>query len=415
MENNAPKMYTKVFGFQVILGLISNTVLAIVAYFYGDSTLINIAITLLALTPISYLIAIYGEVKWGIHFMLLAYLFSSLYASTTHLAVLPLLLIYPVGIGLAFLITKNRNIRLVYSIFCLIAIIITIYYNQKYIDVEPVYLISSISISVCLLLAFSVLSFINSNLLLKFQDSLKEKNAAVEAKNAELTTYINSNLQLENFAHLASHELKTPLGNLSNLTSLLSDRMADKFNDQEKEISEIIQLEVARMDQLIGDLLALSNVKNEDIQFNEIDGLPFINDLIKDNFSSQSNLIKIASFPKRFKANKEQMNQLFINLIENGLKFTHFKETEKQITISMVDKPKFILFKIADNGIGVKEEFRENIFLIFKRLHNKNEFKGTGIGLSICKGIVDRHGGNIWVEENPGGGSVFIFTLNKRV
>ena len=114
-------------------------------------------------------------------------------------------------------------------------------------------------------------------------------------------------------------------------------------------------------------------------------------------------------------SNLSKLKELYQEkIIPHSKKPSHFEKREKQINISMVDKPKFILFKIADNGIGVKEEFRENIFLIFKRLHNKNEFQGTGIGLSICKSIVERHGGNIWVEENPGGGSVFNFTLDKR-
>lgn len=406
--------FTTVFDFQVTLGLISNIIVGVIAYMYQDFVLVNICVFLFILTIISFLLAKLIKADWGVHLMLLTYLFTFLYASTTHLAVLPLLLVYPVIMGLIILFSVNKTIRLIYGMLCLGCALITIYYNQLHIGTEKIYLISSILISLCLLLAFSILSIINSNLLLKYQNTLKKKNLITEAKNKELNKYIDSNLQLENFAHLASHELKTPLGNLSNLTKLLSSKMENKFDAQEREISALIHQEVNRMDQLIADLLSLSNVKNEEIQYSKINGQTFIHSLLSDNFPEQMSNINIKSFPKEFYANFDQMNQLFINLIENGLKFSTLKKEDRRIELSYKDAKDHIQFNVADNGIGIEKTYQENIFLIFKRLHNQNQYKGTGIGLSICKSIVDRHQGKIWVDENNGGGSIFSFTLAKE-
>ena len=113
------------------------------------------------------------------------------------------------------------------------------------------------------------------------------------------------------------------------------------------------------------------------------------------------------------RANKTQLFQLFQNLVGNALKY-HSGDSP-HIHISGTEEETQFLFSVKDNGIGIKPIFFEKIFVLFQRLHHKNEYSGTGIGLAICKKIVDRHGGKIWVESEPGKGSCFYFTISKSV
>lgn len=244
---------------------------------------------------------------------------------------------------------------------------------------------------------------------------LKENEKAIEEKNLELEKYIQSNLQLENFAYLASHDLRSPLNNVLNFTKLLTMTAKDKLNDNELKFLEFINEGSERMQKFIEDLLAYSLSTNKEISFSEIDTLELIQEVLIDISSSlnkNKSSIALGELPKTILGDRVLLKQLFQNLISNASKFVP-KNRRPKIKINCYEANKNYLFSIKDNGIGIDDSSKELIFGIFKRLHLRTEYDGTGIGLSTCKNAVEKHGGKIWVESKEGKGSTFYFTLPK--
>lgn len=244
---------------------------------------------------------------------------------------------------------------------------------------------------------------------------IRESEIAIEEKNVELESFIESNLQLENFAYLASHDLRSPLKNIISFTQLLSLSLGEKLNEKEKKYLDFINLGTRRMQSFIDDLLAYSVAKNKELVFTEV----LINDLVEEIILDQSQLIKekganirCENLPKSILGDFVLLKQVFLNLISNALKFVK-KDQNPTIEVECISKKTEYLFKISDNGIGIPKDGQERIFGIFKRMHNRTEYEGTGIGLSICKDAVNKHGGKIWVESEEGIGSTFCFTIQK--
>jgi len=248
----------------------------------------------------------------------------------------------------------------------------------------------------------------------RYQNKLEENEQLLHNKNKELNNYIDSNLQLENFAHLASHELKTPLRNILNFSKLLSKKIGSNISVQEKEMLGIIENQALEMDELIKDLFELSTVSNEPMQANKIELDLILNNMIKFDFFENKSNIKILHIPKEIFANRSHIKEVFKNLISNALKFVS-PDRDAEIVIDCQESNQEYQFSIKDNGIGICETKRDKVFLIFKRLHTRTDFEGTGIGLAICKKIVERHLGKIWIEDNPQGGTIFKFTIAKNL
>jgi PAS domain S-box-containing protein len=221
-----------------------------------------------------------------------------------------------------------------------------------------------------------------------------------------------SNRELEQFAYLASHDLQEPLRMVTSFTQLLAMRYKDKLDQDAQEFIHFAVDGATRMQVLINDLLDYSRIERQGRQFMQVDmhdalaqallNLKFqINE--KDARITNSDLPEVVADPG-------QMIRLFQNLIGNGLKFS---KKSPQIHISAVEMNEHYQFSVNDNGIGIEPQYFARIFQIFQRLHPKEEYQGTGIGLAICQRIIERHGGKIWVESNPGLGSTFYFTLPK--
>jgi light-regulated signal transduction histidine kinase (bacteriophytochrome) len=170
-----------------------------------------------------------------------------------------------------------------------------------------------------------------------------------------------------------------------------------------------------RMQTLIHDLLEYSRINRfsnayEKVDLNEV--FSTVNRVLKEKIESNDALVMSENLPTIY-GSKLQLTQMFQNLIDNAIKFRGKKKPEILISVkNLNDKWEFI-FK--DNGIGISQEYFQRIFVIFQRLHTLEEYGGTGIGLAICKKIVERHGGDIWVESNPGKGSIFHLTLAKNL
>jgi PAS domain S-box-containing protein len=242
------------------------------------------------------------------------------------------------------------------------------------------------------------------------RDITERKQMMEELRRAMLTLQ-NANVELEQFAYIASHDLQEPLRTVSTFAQLFMEEYEGKLDEQGNQYIGFILESSNRMRQLIKGLLDYSRIGKEK-KFVEVNYNELIANVLADLeiFIKESNAkINVQPLPVLY-SNPTEIRQLFQNLINNAIKFSP-KGATPEITITAEKQKDEWRFAVTDNGIGISEENRDKIFVIFKRLHNRSEYEGTGIGLSHCKKIVEQHGGKIWVESEPGKGSTFYFTI----
>ena len=220
-----------------------------------------------------------------------------------------------------------------------------------------------------------------------------------------------SNAELEQFAYVASHDLQEPLRMVASFTQLLGRRYRGKLDQDADEFIGYAVDGANRMQHLINDLLAYSRVGTRSKPLAPTD-CNAVFQQARDNLATAveetSTVIYQDPLPMVL-GDEVQLLQVFQNLIANAIKFRGAEPPQIQVTAAR-QGPEWV-FAIQDNGIGIAPEHQERIFSIFQRLHQRSEYPGTGIGLAICKKIVERHGGRIWVESQPGKGSTFYFSL----
>lgn len=255
-----------------------------------------------------------------------------------------------------------------------------------------------------------------TNLIIK-EDAIKLELEIVERKLIELELenhnmqLQSANKELEQFAYLSSHDLQEPLRTLSCFAELIHNEYAGKLTGKIEDYLEFILESSDRMKLLITNLLEYSRIGKERelalVDCNEIvkDVLLDMDDSIKKNNAT----IFVENLPV-INGYKIELRQLFQNLISNSIKFRK-KDVSPEISISADKCDNMWCFAVKDNGIGFDEKDKEKIFLIFKRLHNREDYEGTGIGLPFCKKIVELHNGSIWVESKINDGSTFYFTI----
>ena len=239
-------------------------------------------------------------------------------------------------------------------------------------------------------------------------EELERTEKELEQKSRDLT---RSNLELEQFAYAASHDLKEPLLAITIDLKLLRKRHESKLDlEANRFIADTID-EASQMQTLINDMLSYSRVGTSGKPFMQTDCTA----ILKRSLSNlripleQSGAVVTHDVLPEVMADPIQLTQLLQNLINNAIKF--HSEERSRIHISAKRKGKEWVFSVSDNGIGIPAEYHEKIFETFQRLHNKKEYPGSGIGLATCKKIVERRGGRIWVESEPGKGSTFHFTI----
>jgi PAS domain S-box-containing protein len=220
-----------------------------------------------------------------------------------------------------------------------------------------------------------------------------------------------SNLELKQFAYIASHDLQTPLRSITGFVQLLQQEYEGKLDEQAQDWILRTVRAVARMQTLIRDLLSYSRVEARSGPFTQIPFLDIVDDaliLLESSIHDSGGQVACDKLPIVM-GDRSQLVQLMQNLIGNGLAYRSDKPPH--IHVSAKRSGKDWLFSVRDNGIGIDSKHYEQIFEIFKRLHSQKDQPGTGIGLAVCRRVVNRHGGKIWVESEPGHGSTFHFTI----
>ena len=232
--------------------------------------------------------------------------------------------------------------------------------------------------------------------------SLEEKTELLERSNADL----------QQFAYVSSHDLREPLRMISAYLQLLDRKYGGALDQDAHEFIDFAVAGAKRMDVLIKDLLQYSRVQTHGEAFSEVDSEEVLEEAL-DNLQAAiaeaEGVVTFEGLPKVM-ADPSQLLRLFQNLVGNALKY-HSSDQKPEIHVGAEMSEGTCTFRVCDNGIGIEPQYFDRIFVIFQRLHGREEYSGTGVGLAVCKRIIERHGGRIWVESEPGKGSTFFFTL----
>ena len=231
---------------------------------------------------------------------------------------------------------------------------------------------------------------------------------AVAMRNLE-----HSNKDLEQFAYVASHDLQEPLRMVASYTQLLAQRYEGQLDEKAKKYIDYAVDGAVRMQRLINDLLTYSRIGTQGRQPEPIDTHSVLSEAcsnLQTAIEESGAMVTDEDLPT-MRADAGQILQLFQNLIGNAIKF-HGADPPR-VHVSAKDLGREWCFSVNDNGIGMESQYADRVFVIFQRLHTQQEYPGTGIGLAVCKRIVERHGGRIWLESRPGEGSTFFFTVPK--
>lgn len=244
---------------------------------------------------------------------------------------------------------------------------------------------------------------------------LDERRRAEQRLSKYTEDLARSNQELEQFAYVTSHDLQEPLRMVASFTQLLARRYEGRLDQDADEFIGFAVEGATRMQNLLNDLLAYSRVGTRGKPFVPTDCSGVFKQA-RDNLAKaieESGALIFTDPLPLVQGDEVQLIQLFQNLVANAIKFRGSEMP--QVHVSARKKGHDWVFAIRDNGIGIASEHQERIFTIFQRLHARSEFPGTGIGLAICKKIVNRHGGRIWVESQPGKGSTFYFSIPEEV
>ncbi len=262
-----------------------------------------------------------------------------------------------------------------------------------------------------------------ANLELKFETEEKAKRAAElviankelvfqnEEKAKRAQELKSANIELEQFAYVAAHDLQEPLRMISSYTQLLEHKYKDKLDQDANDYIQFAVDGALRLQTLLIDLLEFSRISILPKDFKQVDTSAILGQVISNLqllIGENAALITNNDLPV-VTAHESQILSVFQNLIENAIKFRKKTELPK-IHISCTKQKNMYQFSVADNGIGIDMQYHDRVFIIFQRLHSVKDYPGTGIGLSICKRIVERHRGTIWFESKENEGTTFYFT-----
>jgi PAS domain S-box-containing protein len=247
-----------------------------------------------------------------------------------------------------------------------------------------------------------------------FALDITERKRAQETVVRQAAELARSNADLEQFAYVASHDLQEPLRMIASYLELLVKRYQGKLDAKADRWIGFAVDSANRMKDLINDLLEFSHVTIRGKPFARIDCVQVFNAAVanlQQAIKESAAVVTHGTLPA-LQADATQLTQLFQNLISNAIKYRRAQAPE--VRVEAVRQERHWRFSVRDNGIGIDPQFQQRIFVIFQRLHTRAEYPGTGIGLTLCKKIIERHGGRIWVESQPGLGATFFFTIPDR-
>jgi len=243
---------------------------------------------------------------------------------------------------------------------------------------------------------------------------VEKRTENLQIANQEL---MRSNHDLEQFAYIASHDLQEPLRIIGNFVGLLGRRYKDKLDKTGFEYIHYATDATKRMSKLIKSILTYSQVGKRQIDLKLTDTNVLIESKMIDlrqKISEKNVELQVYPLPE-IMCESAQIGMVFYNLINNAIKFNKSEKPTVKVKAHEASEEGFWKFSVEDNGIGIAPKFKQKIFEIFRRLHNKQDYEGTGIGLSVCQKIVERHGGKIWIESIEGEGTTFFFTIAKNL
>jgi PAS domain S-box-containing protein len=249
---------------------------------------------------------------------------------------------------------------------------------------------------------------------LHLQQEIQERQRGQATLAAQARELARSNADLEQFAYVASHDLQEPLRMVASYAQLLAKRYRGKLDGDADEFIAFVVDGAVRMQRLINDLLAFSRVGTRGKAFRPTPCGGVVQRVLANldlAIRETQAEIAVSDLPTVW-GDETQLELVFQNLLTNAIKFR--RDEPPRVTISAQAAAGEWIFSVADNGIGIEPQYAERIFVIFQRLHSAAEYPGTGIGLAICKKVVERHGGRIWMESRAGLGSTFFFTLPLR-
>ena len=242
---------------------------------------------------------------------------------------------------------------------------------------------------------------------------ITERKRAEEKLKHTLADLERSNRELEQFAYVASHDLQEPLRMVSSYTQLLAKRYEGRFDDKAKKYVRYAVDGAIRMQTLINDFLAYSRVGSRGRPPEPTDSHSVLGEAVRNLAAliEENRAVITNDDLPMVRADASQLALVFQNLVANAIKFR--RQDLPRIHVSAQDQGREWVFAVQDNGIGIEPRHAERVFVLFQRLHTREEYPGTGIGLAVCKRIVERHGGKIWLASEPGNGSTFFFTIPK--
>lgn len=284
--------------------------------------------------------------------------------------------------------------------------------------IKKVLILPLIILSVLLFFLHRAYKFtVDSQIKLQLNNAaLQQTELKLEKQNEDLKKYIDQNIELEQFAHIASHDIKSPLRTISSFTGLIRKQLDDKLSDKQKDYFNHVEQGIKRLDYLVDDLLKFSVENALQLEMEEVTSEEVFSEVLE-NLASDINTtsaeVVLDSKPQSFKADKIKLKQIVQNLISNSIKFRS-SERPIKITINCNVKDEYCYISVADNGIGMCEKYTKKVFEKFFQLNSKDEYEGTGLGLSLCQKYVQKHNGKIWIDSQLGKGTKITFSLAQE-
>ncbi|MBX2817885.1 MAG: hypothetical protein KTR24_17900, partial [Saprospiraceae bacterium] len=247
---------------------------------------------------------------------------------------------------------------------------------------------------------------------------LRTKESQLQLRNLELERAIESNAQLEQYAHIASHDLKSPLRTITGFSSLLKRKLETKLDEDEEKYLEFIINGSHEMSNLVDDLLNFSKLGSEHLVLQQIEFSQVLQrtlDLLQADQEEGEIKVYVEDLPGKINCDPVKIGQVLQNLLSNAYKFARKQGQQAEVRIRGEENATFWRVEVEDNGIGIPEKNIKDIFRMFRRLHTHGDFEGTGMGLATCRRIIEKHGGKIWVESTEGHGSKFSFEIPHQL